>query len=89
MKQNRMKRNSKQGEESGEKDFGSAVRKGYLSESVVLLFEQRLSSWEGANPRRCVGRAFRSEAQNVQRHEGGSNFACFTSSLKVIASGSS
>lgn len=42
MKQNRMKRNSKQGEVSGEKDFGSAVRKGYLSESVVLLFEQRL-----------------------------------------------
>ena len=70
-----MKGNSKQGEVKGGKNCW-AVRKGCLSESVVLQFGWRLDSWEEASLRRCVGRALRSEAQSTQRPEDGSKFAC-------------
>lgn len=43
-----------------------AVEQG-LSESVVVVFEQRPDSWGDVQ-------SFRSEAQNMRRPEGGSNF---------------
>lgn len=51
-----------------------------------LVFEWRLDSWEGASLRRCMNRAFTSEAQSIQSPEDGSNFACSRSSKKVIVS---